>query len=114
MSTTVTPPGAGGSGTTDPRTDLPPAAVEPEVLEAEQAKWTPAKIALWVAIALVGGGMGLSIVPRAATNLRLPGVIYRELACRRPSMIELTCLYRKGDVSPVLQGFLQILREFRD
>ena len=55
MSTTVTPPGAGGSGTTDPRTDLPPAAVEPEVLEAEQAKWTPAKIALWVAIALVGG-----------------------------------------------------------
>ena len=55
MSTTVTPPGAGGSGTPDPRTDLPPAAVEPEVLEAEQAKWTPAKIALWVAIALVGG-----------------------------------------------------------
>ena len=55
MSTTVTPPGAGGSGAPDPRTDLPPAAVEPEVLEAEQAKWTPAKIALWVAIALVGG-----------------------------------------------------------
>lgn len=66
------------------------------------------------AIALVGGGMGLSIVPRAATNLRLPGVIYRQLACRRPSQIELVCLYRRGDQSPVLQGFLQILRAFRE
>ncbi|WP_110970582.1 LysR family transcriptional regulator [Pseudomonas huaxiensis] len=66
------------------------------------------------AIALVGGGMGLSIVPRAATNLRLPGVVYRELACRRPSLIELNCLYRKGDLSPVLQAFLTILREFRE
>jgi DNA-binding transcriptional LysR family regulator len=65
-------------------------------------------------IALVGGGMGLSIVPRAAVNLRLPGVIYRPLNCRGDSTIELICLYRKGDQSPVLRSFLEVLREFRD
>ncbi|WP_437883243.1 LysR family transcriptional regulator [Pseudomonas sp. LRF_L74] len=63
-------------------------------------------------IALVGGGLGMSIVPRAATNLRLPGVVYRPLSCRGDSAIELICLYRKGDQSPVLQAFLQTLRRF--
>uniref|UniRef100_UPI003A5C79F4 carbon starvation CstA family protein n=1 Tax=Corynebacterium nuruki TaxID=1032851 RepID=UPI003A5C79F4 len=33
----------------------PPAAVEPEVLEAESRKWTPTKIIIWVLIALLGG-----------------------------------------------------------
>ncbi|HEY8752633.1 MAG TPA: carbon starvation CstA family protein [Arthrobacter sp.] len=43
----------GGSLTTDPK--LPPTAVDVAVLEAEDKKWTPAKIALWAAIALLGG-----------------------------------------------------------
>ncbi|MGH3654134.1 carbon starvation CstA family protein [Glutamicibacter sp.] len=34
---------------------LPPAGVDPEVAEREEKRWTPAKIAIWVAIALVGG-----------------------------------------------------------
>ncbi len=38
---------------TDP--DLPPVAVDPEQAEAEDRRWTPAKIALWVGIALLGG-----------------------------------------------------------
>lgn len=33
----------------------PPAAVDPDRLEAEDHRWTPAKIALWVVIALLGG-----------------------------------------------------------
>jgi carbon starvation protein len=32
----------------------PPAAVEPEVLEAESKKWTPTKIIVWALIALLG------------------------------------------------------------
>ncbi|MCC9146692.1 MULTISPECIES: carbon starvation CstA family protein [unclassified Arthrobacter] len=34
---------------------LPPVAVDPEVLEAEERRWTPAKIAIWAGIALLGG-----------------------------------------------------------
>ncbi|WP_083702024.1 carbon starvation CstA family protein [Tersicoccus sp. Bi-70] len=46
---------AGRTATLQADADLPPAAVDAEVLEAEHRKWTPAKIALWVAIALLGG-----------------------------------------------------------
>ncbi|MET4583374.1 carbon starvation protein [Conyzicola nivalis] len=38
---------------TDPK--HPPVAVDPQVLEAEERRWTPLKIAIWVAIALLGG-----------------------------------------------------------
>src|SRR6476619_428249 len=34
---------------------LPPASVDDAVRDAEERRWTPAKIALWVAIALLGG-----------------------------------------------------------
>jgi carbon starvation protein len=33
----------------------PPAAVDPAILEAEDRHWTPLKIAIWIAIALLGG-----------------------------------------------------------
>jgi carbon starvation protein len=38
-----------------PTTELPPNAVDPAVAEAEDRKWTPAKIVLWAVIALLGG-----------------------------------------------------------
>ena len=34
---------------------LPPVAVDPAILEAEDRRWTPLKIAIWIAIALLGG-----------------------------------------------------------
>src|SRR6478736_6648597 len=46
-------PRAEGGLATDP--DLPPPAVDQARLDAEDRKWTPAKIALWAAIALLGG-----------------------------------------------------------
>ena len=33
---------------------LPPSAVDPEVVEREERRWTPAKIAIWAVIALLG------------------------------------------------------------
>ncbi len=42
-----------GAVTTD--TALPPSAVDENVREAEERKWTPRRIALWAAIALLGG-----------------------------------------------------------
>ncbi|WP_418606443.1 hypothetical protein [Georgenia sp. SUBG003] len=38
-----------------PTTELPPSSVDPAVAESEDRRWTPAKIALWAAIALLGG-----------------------------------------------------------
>ncbi|MET0956446.1 MAG: carbon starvation protein A, partial [Cryobacterium sp.] len=34
---------------------LPPVALDPTIHEAEEAHWTPLKIGIWVAIALLGG-----------------------------------------------------------
>jgi len=34
---------------------LPPAGVDPEVAQHEEKRWTPLRIAVWIAIALVGG-----------------------------------------------------------
>ncbi|GAA2202919.1 carbon starvation CstA family protein [Sinomonas flava] len=48
-----TTPGRGPALAQDPA--LPPVAVDPTTLEAEDRKWTPTKIAIWAAIALVGG-----------------------------------------------------------
>ncbi|MGV8845622.1 carbon starvation CstA family protein [Tessaracoccus sp.] len=40
---------------TPPVAELPPAGVDPQVALNEEKKWTPAKIALWVAVSLLGG-----------------------------------------------------------
>ncbi|TBW35656.1 LysR family transcriptional regulator [Azotobacter chroococcum] len=62
-------------------------------------------------IALVAGGLGLCVVPQSTVNLRLPGVEYRALRCRGKAEIELACLYRKGDSSPILRAFLDTVRQ---
>ena len=47
-------PGSSDAATLDPlASERPPIEVDPAV-EAQHNKWTPAKIAIWVAIALVG------------------------------------------------------------
>jgi carbon starvation protein len=46
-------PTSGAELTRDP--DLPPTAVDEQTREAEERRWTPAKIALWVGVALLGG-----------------------------------------------------------
>lgn len=47
---------------------LPPAAVDPAVLEADERKWTPGKIALWAGIALLGGvAWGVLAISRGET-----------------------------------------------
>jgi carbon starvation protein len=46
---------ARGEGAVATDTSLPPSAVDETAREAEEKKWTPGKIALWAAIALLGG-----------------------------------------------------------
>ena len=63
-------------------------------------------------IALVASGFGLCVTTESTTNLRLPGVAYRPLSCRWLKDVELSCLWRRGDASPVLAAFLDVVREY--
>lgn len=64
-------------------------------------------------IALVAGRFGVCITTESAANLRLPGVVYRPLRSKQLRDIELSCLYRRGDNSPILQAFLVFVRRYR-
>jgi LysR family transcriptional regulator, benzoate and cis,cis-muconate-responsive activator of ben and cat genes len=64
------------------------------------------------AVALVASGFGICIVPESATNLKLPGIVYRPLKRVPPPEVDLSCIYRLGDESPVLHSFLGIVRTF--
>ncbi len=64
-------------------------------------------------IALVASRFGVGITTASAANLQLPGVVYRPLRSQRLSHIELNCLYRRDDTSPVLRAFLDVVREYR-
>jgi DNA-binding transcriptional LysR family regulator len=64
-------------------------------------------------VALVATGFGLCIVPESATNLKLPNVTYRPLIRHTIPTVDLSCIYRKDDSSPILESFLGIARAFR-
>lgn len=58
-------------------------------------------------VALVAGGFGVCLVPDSATTLQFPGVVYRQLADTPPNFcVDLSCIYRKDDQSPILAAFL--------
>lgn len=61
-------------------------------------------------VALVASGFGLALVPESATSLRLPGVVYRPLKNAPHAVVDLSCIYREDDMSPILAAFLEIVR----
>jgi DNA-binding transcriptional LysR family regulator len=65
-------------------------------------------------VALVAGGFGLTLVPRSATTLSLPGVVFRPFDDLDSATVDLSCIYRKDDESAVLHAFLASIRKFRD
>jgi len=60
-------------------------------------------------VSLVSSGMGLALVPQSVSNLMRPGVEYRALADPTP-LVETGIAWRRDNPSPVLQGFLELLR----
>jgi LysR family transcriptional regulator, benzoate and cis,cis-muconate-responsive activator of ben and cat genes len=64
-------------------------------------------------IALVASGFGACITTESAANLRLPHVVYLPLQAKQLRYIELSCLYRRDDKSPILQAFVGLIRRFR-
>ncbi|WP_126282981.1 LysR family transcriptional regulator [Burkholderia stagnalis] len=65
------------------------------------------------AIGLAASRFGICITTASAANLRLPGLTYRPLDSDRLRYIDLNCLYRVGDTTPILLAFLEVVRAFR-
>ncbi|KQQ87889.1 LysR family transcriptional regulator [Massilia sp. Leaf139] len=61
-------------------------------------------------VSLVSAGMGLALVPQSVSNLMRPGVEYHALASPTP-LVELGLAWRRDNASPVLRGFLELLRK---
>ncbi len=61
-------------------------------------------------VSLVSAGMGMALVPQSVSNLMRPGVDYRQLLDSTP-LVETGCAWRRDNPSPVLQGFLELLRK---
>lgn len=65
-------------------------------------------------VALVASGFGISLVPKAATSLSLPGVVYRRLENAPDAVVDLSCIFLTDDTTPILHAFLKVVREFRE
>jgi DNA-binding transcriptional LysR family regulator len=61
-------------------------------------------------VGLVSAGMGIALVPQSVSNLQRPGVAYRALAQSTP-LVETGLAWRKDNTSPVLQGFLELMKK---
>ncbi|MER8910186.1 LysR family transcriptional regulator [Mesorhizobium sp. M0854] len=61
-------------------------------------------------IGLVSVGLGVSLLPACLQNLRRSGVVYRPIQGRTLS-IDTSIIYRHEQPSPVLNAFLDIVRE---
>jgi len=61
------------------------------------------------AVALVASGFGVCLVPESATNLSLPGVVFKKLNDAVNATVDLSCFYRKDDDSKLLKAFLEVL-----
>jgi DNA-binding transcriptional LysR family regulator len=65
------------------------------------------------AVVMVSGGFGSSLVPASVLNLNLPDVVFLPLAPDIASTIDLHCVYRKDETSPLLAALLSCIRDFR-
>lgn len=63
-------------------------------------------------VALVSARLGLCITTESGTMLRLPGVVFRPLRSKFLKDIELICIYRREDRSPILRTFLDVVKRF--
>ncbi|MFM2053963.1 MAG: hypothetical protein RL456_2000 [Pseudomonadota bacterium] len=95
--------------------NLPLPGLAQQVMGAFAAEGVPLRVEQEVedvltAIALVAGGFGACVTTASSESLRLPGVVYRPLDCAHLRDIELSCIHRRGDASPVLHAFLAVVR----
>ena len=62
-------------------------------------------------LALVASGFGVCVLPSSATRLGLPGVVYKDFHdLPAAAKVDLSCVYLKDQKSPILESFLDTLR----
>jgi DNA-binding transcriptional LysR family regulator len=63
-------------------------------------------------VSLVSAGMGVALVPHSLRHLRRTGVVHRPLRPLNASgtLVETGLVWRAAEVSPVLAGFIEIVR----
>lgn len=61
-------------------------------------------------VGLVAGGLGVALVPASLKNLRRSGVAYKEIEDLSLA-VEMGIVWRRDDVSAVLQAFLEVVKE---
>jgi DNA-binding transcriptional LysR family regulator len=62
-------------------------------------------------LAMVRAGLGISIVPAAAANLKIADVRLRPLKLRTPTPVELFMVWRRDHENPLLPSFIAIAGE---
>lgn len=66
------------------------------------------------AVSLVSKGFGVSLVPQSSKALSLPGLTYRPMTgLPANANVDLSCIYRPDDRSPLLAAFLDMIRSYR-
>jgi DNA-binding transcriptional LysR family regulator len=64
---------------------------------------------LFTVLSLVGAGLGVSLVPRSAALMRLPGVRFRELSLREAAWNIGLAWHRDADRVPLVQRFVTMV-----
>ncbi len=65
------------------------------------------------AVIMVSGGFGSALVPESLLSLQLPNIIYRPLISEVDCLIDLHCVYRRDDRSPLLKELLDCVHAYR-
>lgn len=68
---------------------------------------------LFTVLSLVGAGLGVSLVPRSAALMRLPGVRFREVKQREAAWNIAVAWRREGDELPLVQRFVGMVTRAR-
>ena len=63
-------------------------------------------------VALVAAGFGVCLVPESASFVQVPGVEFRALSDASHRLLDVNCIYRRSDGSPVTAAFVRMVREF--
>lgn len=66
-------------------------------------------------IALVARGFGVTLIPESAARaLSVKGTVFLPMSGAPDAFVDLCCLYRRTDPSPLLKSFLEIISDYRE
>lgn len=66
-------------------------------------------------IALVARGFGITLIPESAAGaLKVAGTTFRPFSDAPQAVVDLSCLYRASDQSPLLKSILSVVRDYRN